>query len=177
MSPVYKHDVFISFSFNDRILAEDIVNKLSSLYGISCWICTSNIHGGSRYKQDIVDAIEQAQVLVFLQSSASVISKEVPKEIGIAFDAGKTIIPFKLDDAKLLSKDLQYDLAGVEFIDATVPTFDERIRDLALAIKKFLVVTPNSTPVSISTDNCKKLLSTSRGPKQGGHNRQQYGRP
>ena len=160
MSPTYKHDVFISFSFKDRILAEEIVNKLFSLYGITSWICTGNIYGGSRYKKDIVDAIEQAQVLVFLQSSSSVISKEVPKEIGIAFDAGKPIIPFKLDDAKLLSKDLQYDLAGVEFIDATVPTFDERIRDLALAIKRFLVVSPNSTPVSISTGNCKKLLST-----------------
>ena len=139
----YTHDVFISFSFNDQTVAEYIVNTLSSMYEISCWICTRDIAGGSRYKRLIPEAIDNAQVVVFLQSSSSIASKEVPKEIGLAMDADKIIIPFKLDSAPLTG-DLRYDLYGVEYIDATVPSFDERIKDLAMAIKKVLKPASNA---------------------------------
>lgn len=129
------HDVFISFSFSDQKVAENIVNKLTSDYGISCWICTRNIVGGERFKQSIREAIWEAKVVVFLQSEHSVISKEIPREIGIALDADKTIIPFKLDQAQLRG-DMVYDLQGVQYIDATVPTPEQRIDDLARSISK-----------------------------------------
>lgn len=106
------HDVFISFSFADQKTAEDIVNILTSKYGISCWICTRDIDGGDYYKDLIPEAIDAAQVVVFIQSSHAVESKEIPKEIGMAFDADKTIIPFRVDNAKLTGK-LRYDLYGV----------------------------------------------------------------
>jgi len=153
----YSHDVFISFSFKDQSLAENIVNILSSTYGISCWICTRDIDGGKRYKKLIPEAIDNAKVVVFLQSSSSIESKEIPKEIGMAFDADKTIIPFKLDDAKLTG-DLRYDLYGVEYIDATVPTFDERVGELAKAIKKVLGNESQSVSTEYSTN--QKLVST-----------------
>jgi len=153
----YSHDVFISFSFKDQSLAENIVNILSSTYGISCWICTRDIDGGKRYKKLIPEAIDNAKVVVFLQSSSSIESKEIPKEIGMAFDADKTIIPFKLDDAKLTG-DLRYDLYGVEYIDATVPTFDERVGELAKAIKKVLGTESQNTSIESSTH--QKLVST-----------------
>jgi len=129
------HDVFISFSFADQKVAEDIVNILTSKYGISCWICTRDIDGGDYYKDLIPEAIDAAQVVVFIQSSHAVESKEIPKEIGMAFDADKTIIPFRVDDAKLTGK-LRYDLYGVEYIDATVPTMEQRIFELAKSISK-----------------------------------------
>lgn len=153
----YTHDVFISFSFKDQTLAENIVNILSSTYGISCWICTRDIDGGKRYKKLIPEAIDNAKVIVFLQSSSSIESKEIPKEIGMAFDADKTIIPFKLDDAKLTG-DLRYDLYGVEYIDATVPTFDERVNELAKAIKK--VIADESTDSYVSEAGIQTLVST-----------------
>ena len=157
MENKYSHDVFISFSFKDQSLAENIVNILSSTYGISCWICTRDIDGGKRYKKLIPEAIDNAKVVVFLQSSSSIESKEIPKEIGMAFDADKTIIPFKLDDAKLTG-DLRYDLYGVEYIDATVPTFDERVSELAKAIKK--VLGNETQSLSAESNASQKLIST-----------------
>ena len=138
MSENFNHDVFISFSFKDQSVAENIVNLLSSTYGISCWICTRDIDGGRRYKKLIPSAIDHAKAVVFLQSASAIESKEIPKEIGLAFEADKPIIPFKLDDAKLKG-DLRYDLYGIEYIDATVPTFEERIGELASAIKKIII--------------------------------------
>ena len=129
------HDVFISFSFEDQKKAEEIVNVLTSEYGISCWICTRDIDGGKRYKRLIPDAIRAAKVVVFLQSEDAVASKEIPKEIGLAFDSDKTIIPFRIDQAPLQG-DLEYDLYGIEYIDGTIPTQEQRIHELACAIAK-----------------------------------------
>ncbi|MBP3371300.1 MAG: toll/interleukin-1 receptor domain-containing protein [Clostridia bacterium] len=135
MSEQYSHDIFISFSFADQQMAEEIVNTLTSKYGFSCWICTRQVEGGRRYKALIPQAIDEARVVVFLQSENALTSKEIPKEIGIAFDADKIIIPFKIDQAQPQG-DLRYDLYGVEYIDATVPTKEQRIYELAKAISK-----------------------------------------
>ena len=47
---IMDHDVFISFSFQDQLKAEEIANRLTSEYGISCWICTREIAGGSHFR-------------------------------------------------------------------------------------------------------------------------------
>jgi len=127
------HDVFISFSFQDQEQAEKIVNILSSEYGITCWICTRDIDGGKNFKTLITKAIEATKVVVFIQSENSLSSKDIPREIGIALDESKTIIPFKLDKSQPHGA-LRYDLHGVEFIDATIPTFEERVSELAKSI-------------------------------------------
>lgn len=132
-----KHDVFISFSFKDQNAAENLVNYLTGRYGITCWICTRELDGGNLFKALIPEAIDAAQVVVFMQSASSIESREVPKEIGIAFDSEKTIIPFRLDETPLKAE-LRYDLYGVEYIDATVPSFEERAEELAQSILKIL---------------------------------------
>lgn len=159
MSKQYSHDIFISFSFADQDTAEAIVNTLTSKYGFSCWICTRDIDGGRRYKALIPRAIDEARAVVFIQSENALSSKEIPKEIGMAFDADKTIIPFKLDQAQL-EGDLRYDLYGVEYIDATVPTKEQRIHELAKAISKAIgKPLPNESSSEQAFAN-EKLVST-----------------
>ena len=131
------HDVFVSFSFKNMEVAHQIVNGLQTRYGIRCWICTQEVYGGNYYKQKITRAIDEARVVVLVQTIDAIQSREVPKEIAIAFEGNKVIIPFKLDDAKA-KDDLRYDLAGIDFIDGRKPTFDERIDELAEAILRNL---------------------------------------
>ncbi len=131
------HDVFISFAFEDQKQVERIVNTLTSKYNISCWICTRDIDAGVYYKDIIPNAIDEATVVVFIQSSNSIESKDVTQEIGIAFQENKIIIPFKLDKTRL-KKSFRYNLEGVDYIDATIPTFDERIDELAISICRIL---------------------------------------
>ena len=69
----------------------------------------------------------------------------------LTFDEDKLIIPFRLDDAKA-SGSLRYDLSGIDFIDGQVPTFDERIDELAAAIKRNLRhQAPADAPVPYGT--------------------------
>jgi len=128
-----KHDVFVSFSFKDQKISEYVVNQLLNRYNIPCWICTSEILAGEHYKSVIVDAIETSKLVLFIQSENSIKSEEVPKEIAIALDKGKTVIPFVIDEAELVG-DLEYDLLAVHRVDATKPTMDDRIEELSRQI-------------------------------------------
>lgn len=127
------HDVFVSFSFADQAIAEYVVNQLLNQYHISCWICTSEILAGEHYKEVIVDAITASKIVLFIQSAHSIGSKEVPKEISLALDKNKIVIPFVIDQAELVG-DLEYDLLVVHRVDATRPTMDERIEELSRQI-------------------------------------------
>lgn len=127
------HDVFVSFSFKDQTIAQYVVNQLSCKYNIPCWICTSEILAGEHYKSVIVEAIESAKLVLFIQSEHSIASNEVPKEIAISLDNGKPVIPFVIDEAELVG-DLEYDLLAVHRVDATKPTMDERIEELSRQI-------------------------------------------
>lgn len=127
------HDVFISYSFDDQVDADELVNQLTTVYGIPCWICTRDIAKGTHYKREITEAIEASQVVILLQSKNAVESDQIPKEIGIALEEDKKVIPYRIDTAKL-KNDLRYDLTGVEYIDATIPTKEQRINELAKSI-------------------------------------------
>ena len=131
------HDVFISFSFKDQHIADKIVNHLANLYGISCWICTEKIRAGEYYYDLIAEAISTCKILVFVQTKNSVESKEIPDEILTAIDEGKTIISFIVEPSELRGQ-MKLKLNHRQHIDATKPTLDERIKDLAKDICRSL---------------------------------------
>ena len=132
-----KHDVFISFSFKDQEVSEYVSNRLLNTYRISYWMCTRDLLGGEHYKERIVNAIDNAGIVVMIQSENSLSSYEVPKEVALALERKKPVIPFVLDNAELQG-DLEYDLIGIHRVDARRPTLDERIEELATQIYAML---------------------------------------
>lgn len=128
-----KTDAFISFSFEDQDIVENVVNELENKYGLSCWTCIKYVKSGQSYKELIPVAIKKSCVTVVFISKDSVVSTQVPKEVGIALKREKTVIPFLLDNSEYQGR-LEYDLEGVNYIDATKDPFDERVKDLAKAI-------------------------------------------
>ena len=130
-------DAFISFSFKDQKVAELIYNTLINKYHIRAWICTRQLEGGTPFKDEIVRAIKASKVFVLLQSTNSLSSSQVPREVAIALDLGKTVIPFMIEESHLseLSGSLYYDLVLTQIIDATIPTLDDRIEELVSTIR------------------------------------------
>lgn len=138
MTNKYAHDVFISFKFENQFIVDKIVNQLTNKYDISCWICTEKVRAGENFRDDIADAINAAKIVVFVQSKLSVSSIEVRHEIVEAFDNGKIIMPFIIEESQLNGV-LQSLLKDIHYIDATKPTLlDERICDLAKDICRTL---------------------------------------
>ena len=152
------HDVFISFKFENQLVVDKIVNQLTNKYGISCWICTEKIRAGENFRKDIADAISAAKIVVLVQSKLSAVSKEVRQEIVDAFDNGKIIMPFIIEPSQL-SGVLQSLLKDIHYIDATIPTLDERIYDLAKDICRTLGM-PFAEASMIEKENKVRLVST-----------------
>ncbi len=156
MNEQYSYDVFVSFSFADQEIAERIVSDLTNLYGFSCWICTQDINGGNRFRAIIPNKIKTSNVVLFLESEKSLMSKETVRELGIAFENGKTIIPFKLDESTV-QDEFEYILYGVNYIDGTKMTTEKGIYELAKAISKAI-----EKPLLVDTSIVSKdtLVST-----------------
>ena len=111
------HDVFISYSSKDKNVVDEICN-LFSIYSITYWRDTNEVHMGGKFMEDIVDAINASSIVLFISSVDSNHSIYTAKEVAFAFNAGKYIIPYKIDDSSF-SKNLQFVMTDLNCINAT----------------------------------------------------------
>ena len=94
-----KYDIFISYCHED---ASDI-KKITNLFdqnGIKYWIDSKSIPLGVKYQEAIVYGIESSDIFLFVYSIKSNDSADQIRELGIASQVNKPIIPFMLDDSE-----------------------------------------------------------------------------
>lgn len=130
-----KYDVFISYSRKDQIIVDEIC-KLFDDNSISYWLDTNKIHFGSEFMADIVDAIEESTITLFISSSSSNKSIYTAKEVALAFNAGKYIIPYKIDNSSF-NKNLRFVMTNLNCIEA-VPYTTQKAKKLVSDIKSLL---------------------------------------
>jgi TolB-like protein len=119
-------DIFISYSRNDSEQAEQLAQLLSSA-GLSCWIDRQGIDLATSWSGEIVDAIDDCKAFIVLLSTTSTESTNVAKEVALAAEKRKKILPLDLEPVAL-SRDLQYHLAGIQ--RAPMTNIDAIIRAL-----------------------------------------------
>jgi DNA-directed RNA polymerase subunit RPC12/RpoP len=113
---VPNHDVFISYSHEDKAVA-DAVCVAFEAKGIRCWIAPRDIAAGASWAATIIDALENARVMVLIYSSRSNLSPQVVREVGQAVSKGAVIAPFCIEDAPM-SKEMDYFLGASHWFDA-----------------------------------------------------------
>lgn len=135
--------VFISYSRADLTEVRAICDLLNKM-NISYWIDVDGAYSGDNFKAVIVEAIEKADLVLFVSSANSNASKNVSKEISLADKLKKTILPIRLDDSKYASE-IEYDLIGIDYIDYTSrnPATLEKLRKSILG---HLVMEQKLTP-------------------------------
>jgi hypothetical protein len=89
-------DIFISYSHHDAQHAEHLLEVLHS-NGLSVWIDKSGIDLASRWSREIVAAITDCKAFILLLSSASLASANVFKEVSLASEKQKTILPLLVE--------------------------------------------------------------------------------
>ncbi|MFI5264866.1 MAG: TIR domain-containing protein, partial [Candidatus Kapaibacterium sp.] len=119
-------DIFISYSSLDKEKADQLSELLASA-GLSVWIDQSGIDVATSWSGEIVDAIEGCKAFVILLSPNSVESKNVIKEVALAAERNKKILPLDLEPVAL-PRDLAYHLAGIQ--RAPMTNIDSIIRAL-----------------------------------------------
>lgn len=85
-------DIFISYSSRDRQQAKQLAGLLTAS-GLTVWIDQSGIDFATSWSGEIVDAIENCAAFLVLMSSNSVLSQNVIKEVFLAAEFQKKILP------------------------------------------------------------------------------------
>lgn len=130
-----KHDVFISYSSQDKDAAKAICHTLEQ-NEIRCWMAPRDIPAGSEYGDLIDEAIKSSTVVVVLFSEAAAASLWVKGELNIAFEEQKVIIPFRLDKTPLKGQN-RVILNQKHWIDA-YPDYKTKFNDLISAVTQSL---------------------------------------
>ncbi|MFI5262937.1 MAG: TIR domain-containing protein [Candidatus Kapaibacterium sp.] len=107
--------IFISYSRDDQKQALGLLNMLRR-EGYDVWIDQEAIPGASIWSDEIVQNIKSCDIFIALLSSSSVSSANVGKEIGLAAEFGKTILPIEIGTVVLPGR-LEYALAGIQKTD------------------------------------------------------------
>jgi hypothetical protein len=112
-------DVFISYSRHDWGRALELAELLQRS-GVSTWIDQQGIEGASSWSKEIVEAIDSCKVFLILLSVSSLESDNVARELSLAFEAKRPILPVDLEEV-VLPTSVRYQLAGIQrvpFIEA-----------------------------------------------------------
>ena len=116
-----QHDVFISYSNVDRLIAEAVCTALETA-GVRCWIAPRDIQPGSEWGQAIIDAIDRVHAMVLVFSLNANDSVQVRREVERAASRRIDILPIRFETHEP-SGAMAYFLAGLQWFDALTPQF------------------------------------------------------
>jgi hypothetical protein len=107
-------EVMISYSSQERPQVLGIVQRLRSA-GVAVWIDHGGIDGAQRWGEEIVNAIEDCKTVLVMVSRTSMRSENIAKEVSIASDGGKRLLPLYLEEAEI-PRSMRYPLSGIQHI-------------------------------------------------------------
>ena len=134
LSPAVKKElerieIFISFSAKDVQVAERL-KKLLDDNGHPAWLCFRNISSGRDWMAELGYALEKCRLVLFVRSKDSIASDYCLNELKVASEAGKPILPVRMDSCKLST---QY-----KIVLGTTQNVDVRGRDESNAYPEIL---------------------------------------
>lgn len=126
--------IFVSHSSDDRELAEGLVDILEG-FGIECWIAPRDIPAGKDWDVSIINAIERCSGTIFLISGDSNKSEQTKREVQIAVESDKWLLPICIDGTEP-SKKFKYYLTSKQWLDLSTPPEVDELRELLNEIDK-----------------------------------------
>jgi hypothetical protein len=86
---------------------------------VPCWIAPRNVRPGKPYDDEIAFAIETCRAMLLIFSERCNTSEYIRREVTVAGDAGKVIMPFRIEDARPTGG-LRVRLSDLHWVDAFV---------------------------------------------------------
>lgn len=128
--------VFISYSAKDKEVA-DTICRIVEAAGVRCWIAPRDVQPGREWRPSIIEAIEHCHVMVLVFSDDANRSSQVSREVEVAFDEGKTIIPFRIQNTEM-NKSLRYCISSTHWLDALTPPLSEHADRLVATLVRLM---------------------------------------
>jgi TPR repeat protein len=123
--------LFVSHVSEDRAAALEIVNELERR-GILCWIAPRDVTPGRPFDDEIVEAIENSRAILLIFSDLCNESEYIRREVTVAGESHKLIIPFRIEDAQP-RRGLRVRLSDLHWLDG----FAARERAIDEVAKRF----------------------------------------
>lgn len=153
-------EVFVSYARVNRERVVQLVERMRSA-GVGVWIDEGGIHGASLWGQEIVDAIETSKVMVLMLSDASIISDNVVKELSIASEDKKPILPVYLHQTEI-PKSMRYQLAGIHHIEYFEGNEDAAFRSMCVALSRLGVSNVGEAEAGKTSTEAERAAPTNR---------------
>ena len=135
-------EVFISYGSADRGRIQDLVSRLRQA-GVTVWIDEAGIEGAAMWSEEIVGAINHCKVLILAISSNSTKSKNVVRELALASEEEKTILPVFLEPTEI-PESMKYQLAGIQRVEYFAGNEEEAIGSVLRALSRLGISTDNN---------------------------------
>jgi hypothetical protein len=137
------HNVFISYSHEDRFIAATLAQRLREM-GYRPWIDYSGIIGGEAWASQIQQAISQTEVLLVLLTPDSAASEWVRREVELAQTGNHPVIPLLVRPADLPGY-LQH-IQVIDCVQDSEDAFKDLQRALVTAFKRVSATLPAQHP-------------------------------
>ena len=137
-------EVFISYGSADRERIQDLVTRLRQA-GVTVWIDEAGIEGAAMWSQEIVSAINNCNILILAISTNSAHSKNVVRELALASEDDKTILPVFIEPTEI-PESMKYQLAGIQRVEYFEGNEDESIGGVLRALKRLGISTDGDSP-------------------------------
>ena len=137
-------EVFISYGSADRERIQDLVSRLRQA-GVTVWIDEAGIEGAAMWSEEIVGAINHCKVLILAISSNSTKSKNVVRELALASEEEKTILPVFIEPTEI-PESMKYQLAGIQRVEYFAGNEEEAIGSVLRALSRLGITTNDSEP-------------------------------
>ena len=134
--------IFLSYSRKDSDYALQFAGELRAR-GAKLWMDTASLTAAETWSAEIVSAIRECSTFMVLLSPSAVSSQNVTKELLLASELLKPIVPIELEECQM-SDAMTYALAGLHRISAK----DED--SLTRWLVKFGITDDSSKPLSLA---------------------------
>lgn len=126
--------VFLSYARADVEFVDRFENDLQQA-GFDTWRDIDDISAGEEWRREISDALERVAAVVVLVSQRSVQSDAVAREVAIADELGKPILPVLITDGTTVTGSLRYTLASRQVIDVRGDRYQQGMAALLQALQ------------------------------------------
>jgi len=150
-------EIFASYSREDQAQVFPIVDKLRER-GLNIWIDQEGIHGAKLWSQEIVNAIEGSKVFILFASAKAFVSKNVTKELALASESDKHILPIFIEDAEIPAA-MKYQLAGIQHLVHEQGQTDQTADNILRTLGNLDIQFAESQPTTATTPPTTKPAS------------------
>lgn len=129
------HDVFVSYSTKDKVVADAIVSNLEN-NNIRCWYAPRDIKPSEDWGQAIAKAIEECKLFLIIFSGNASRPQRVLDEMNLVISQQAILLPFRIENLEPEGA-MKLHLSSRHWLDAYNPSWDKYLNNLIESIVLF----------------------------------------